>query len=132
MNKTKLGRSAVALLFTFVLAFAANAQNSKGDLTEAVVKQAITEDFKLLYKEYPSVRVDFGPIRIAAKKKKFGVVDKNQETTVTPVKVVVTIKVSRSDGSTFDVIRGDRPDQVFLFYQNEFDEWSFRIGSSGN
>jgi hypothetical protein len=132
MKNTYLGKLAVAILVTFILGLAAAAQPSKGALTEAVVKQVISDNFTLLYKEYPDVKVEFGPIRMAAPKKKFGVINKNQETTVTPVKVVVTIKVTRSDGTSFDVLRGDKPDQVFLFYQNEFDEWSFRIGSSAN
>lgn len=103
------------------------------NLTEEIVKQILTDNYVTQYKkEYPGVKVEFGPIRIAPKKKNFGVINKNQETTVNPVKVVVTIKVTRSDGSTFEAKRGNEPDEVFLFYQNEFDEWSFRVGSSGN
>ena len=115
-----------------------NANNLKfnafdGVLNEEIVKQVISDFYVAQYKkDYPGVEVEFGPVRIASKKKKFGVINKNQETTVNPVKVVVTIKVTRSDGSTFESKRGDKPDEVFLFYQNEFDEWSFRVGSSGN
>lgn len=133
MKNRTLTKTITAIFFIFAFAFIAMAQDSTKPLTEDIVKQVITDNYFTQYKkEYPGVEVEFGPIRIAPKKKKFGVINKNEETTVNPVKVAVTIKVTRSDGSTFESKRGDKPDEVFLFYQNEFGDWSFRVGSSGN
>jgi len=130
-------KASFLVLIILLAAFGSNAsaksRTTDDVLTEDIVKQVITNFYTGQYKkEYPGVEVEFGSIRIAPKKKKFGVINKNEETTINPVKVVVTIKVTRSDGSTFEARRGDKPDEVFLFYQNEFDEWSFRVGSSGN
>ena len=103
-------------------------------LTEEIVKQVLTETYVAQFKgDYPKgVEVEFSPIGIAPKRQRTGIIRKDETTTVYPVKVVVTIKATRYDGSVKEVKRGESPDETFYFYLTEFDEWSFRVGSSGN
>jgi hypothetical protein len=102
--------------------------------SEEEIKQAIERQFTETYLQNSGnavadkVSLGFGPIQVGSATQKapeFGALK-----TVYPVKVTVTITVTYSNNPTVrTVTRGNRSDDVFLFYKDEFNAWTFKTGS---
>ena len=102
--------------------------------SEEEIKQTIERHFTETYLQNSGnavadkVSLAFGPIQVG------GATQKAPESgtlkTVYPVKVTVTITVTYSNNPTVrTVTRGNRSDDVFLFYKDELNAWTFKTGS---
>ena len=101
---------------------------------EEEIKQTIERQFTQTYLQNSGnaiadkVSIAFGPIQVGS------ATERAPEfctlKTVYPVKVTVTVTVTYSNNPTVrTVTRGSTSDDVFLFYKDEFNAWTFKTGS---
>lgn len=111
----------------------------KADLpppTEAEVKQTVQIFLTEVYGKndggavFKDITLDFGAIevgKVMQKQMDVGGVTRS----VYPVKVPVKITVTFSNNPTIHTWqRGERSDDVFFFYKDGFDKWTFRTGQT--
>ena len=104
-----------------------------GPPTEAEVKQSIQKAFTETYvdpKVWKITRItcEFGPVRFGQQVQKQVQWGKSAEP-VWPVKVEVKVTKYRGDQAYQTITRGDKSDDVFLFYKDAFGDWKFKTGS---
>jgi hypothetical protein len=124
--------------FLFFCAADLNAKTAENESapTEAEVKETIEKKFTENYAsdygnaKFDKVRIEFtGPVQVGRQvKKEVNSTDGVQS--VWPVKAPVKITVTYSNNpSVRTVQRGVKSDDVFFFYRDAFDAWTFRTGS---
>jgi hypothetical protein len=103
--------------------------------SEEEVRETIDRKFHDLYfQDYgfakvANVTIDVGPITMGNTTLKQVEYGKDAQP-VCPVRTVVHVHVTYSNNpSDRDLTRGDKSDDMFFFYKDSFDQWTFKTGS---
>jgi hypothetical protein len=141
MHTRTVHRWSARLLGCILLTATLTSCNRQGDRpaaggapSEDEIKQTIQRLFTETYLQNSGnaiadkVGLAFGPIQVGSATQMAPVIGELK--TVYPVKVTVTITVTYSNNPEVrTVTRGAKSDDVFLFYKDEFNSWTFRTGS---
>jgi hypothetical protein len=103
--------------------------------TQAEIEATVKREFNSVYNDKDDIMYKVETCTIDVAQAQVGALYKKQVLTgvegqdTYPVRVKVNIKVTYSNASPRDIERGVKDDDVFFFYKNAFNEWTFKTGS---
>ena len=129
MGRTQQSALTVVLLWSSASAFALDCP-SEGEVQAALQKYIETEFWSPSERDTWKITdvsgFEFGPMktgRIIQKQMEYGVAAQD----VCPVRMEYSFKATHADGRVDTTPKG--VGETFFFYQNGFDEWTFKVGS---